>query len=106
MKPKKNLRDRKKILTILKNDLPFLKSTYGVSRIALFGSFSRGDQSAKSDVDIFVEFDRPIGLKFVRLAAHIEKKLGMKTDILTRGGISGIRVKSVVKNIKKNIIYV
>lgn len=106
MKPSKNLRDRNRILSILKNDLSYLKIAYGVKKLALFGSFSRGDQSGKSDVDIFVEFDRPIGLQFVRLAAHIEKKLGMKADLLTPGGISGIRVKSVIKNIKKNIIYV
>lgn len=48
-------------------------------------------------MDIVVEFEKPIGLKFIELSDYIEKVLGKKVDILTPAGINGIRVKKVVE---------
>jgi len=39
-----------------------LRERYGVRSLALFGSVARGDAGANSDVDLLVEFDRPVGL--------------------------------------------
>lgn len=97
---------REKIVEILRKELPYLRERYGVERIAIFGSFAKGIQSKDSDVDILVEFAKPIGFKFMELAEHIEKLLGKKVDILTPEGLRSIRVKSVAENIQKSIIYV
>ncbi len=94
------------IVTILKKELPYLRNFFGVKRIGLFGSFAKGIQRDDSDVDIIVEFEKPIGLKFIELADHIEKILGKKVDILTPAGIKSIRIKKVAEDIKKSIIYV
>ncbi len=94
------------IIAILKNDLPYLKAIFGVKRIGLFGSSAKGTQREESDVDIIVEFEKPIGLKFIEMSDHIENVLGKKVDILTPAGIKSIRVKQVAEHIKKSIVYV
>ncbi len=97
---------KEETINTLKKELPYLKAIFGVKRIGLFGSYSKGIQREDSDVDLIVEFEKPIGLKFVELADYIEKILGKKVDILTPEGIKSIRVKKVAKDIKKSIIYV
>jgi hypothetical protein len=57
-------------------------------------------------VDVVVEFDRPIGLKFVEFAEYLERLLGRKVDVLTPAGIRGIRIRRVAKDIAENIVYV
>ena len=97
---------KKKVLELLRKDFPYLRSRYNVKRIGLFGSFAKGLQHKKSDVDIFVEFQKPIGLDFVDLTEHVEKILGKKVDAITPEGIKGIRIKEVADSIKRGIIYV
>ena len=97
---------REKILRALKKEMPYFATEYGVKKMGLFGSFAKGNQTENSDVDVFVEFDRPIGLKFMELGDYLEKLLGKKTDILTPTGIKSIRLKHVAKEIEENIIYV
>jgi len=97
---------REKVLGILRKELPYFISEYGVKRIGLFGSYAKGTPAKESDVDILVEFEKPIGLKFVEFAEYIERILGSKTDILTPAGIDGIRIKKVAESIKDSIVYV
>ena len=97
---------RKEIIAILRRELPHLKTIFGVKRIGIFGSYSKGVQKEDSDVDLIVEFERPIGLKFFELSEYIENLLGKKVDILTPAGIKSIRVKEVAENIKESIVYV
>ena len=66
------------ILDLLKEELPHLKQEYSVKRLALFGSASNGTLTNESDVDILVEFDKPLGLKFMDLCEYLEEKLGRK----------------------------
>lgn len=97
---------KEEIITILKKELPYLRDIFGVKRIGMFGSFAKGIQREDSDVDLVVEFEKPIGLKFIELSEHIEKIIGKKTDILTPAGIKSIRVKKVAEDIERNIVYV
>ncbi len=43
---------------------PVLQEKYGVSELALFGSYSRDEQNSKSDIDIMVDFSKPIGIEY------------------------------------------
>jgi uncharacterized protein len=97
---------QQKAIKIIKAEFPYLKDKFGVKKIALFGSFAKRIETKKSDVDILVEFEKPIGLKFVDLAEYLEKILGRKTDILTLEGIRGIRIKGIAQSIKRNLLYV
>jgi len=57
---------------------------HGVKDIAVFGSVARGTSSLNSDVDVLVEFSRPVGLfEFIRLKMTLEKWLGRKVDLVT-----------------------
>lgn len=94
------------IKDIIKSEYPLLRSRFGVKRIGLFGSFSTGIANSNSDVDLIVEFDTPIGFRFMTLADHLESKLGRKVDLLTPGGLENIRIKSVAKRIKESVDYV
>lgn len=91
---------------MINKEYPYLRNYFGIKRIGIFGSFS-GDKSNKdSDIDLVVEFDKPIGFKFMALAEFLESKFGRKVDILTPDGIKTIRVKQVAERIRENIIYV
>ena len=63
-------------------------------------------ETDESDIDLIIEFERPIGLKFINLAEYMEKIFGRKVDILTKDGVRNIRVKRVSRDIEKDIIYV
>ena len=65
----------------LHDHLEELRRIYGVAEIGVFGSFVRGEQLENSDVDILVEFSRPVGfVAFMRLEAHLQKLLRRKVD--------------------------
>ena len=87
------VKNREDILRILREQLPHLSSRYGVKQIGLFGSFSRSQQHDSSDVDVVVEFERPIGLKFVDFADYLEniqvldRKVGAVLERLEEDGL-------------------
>lgn len=61
---------------------------YHISEIGVFGSFTRGEQDADSDVDILVSFDKPIGfIKFMRLEFYLSELLGRKVDLVTKDSL-------------------
>lgn len=93
----------KKIRTILNNQLPFLKEQYHIKKIGIFGSFARNEQEKKSDIDILVEFNSPIGFfDFIRLENFLSEKLHRKVDLVTKKAL-----KPAIKDeILKETIYV
>jgi len=97
---------REKVTEILRENYLYLASEYGVRRIGLFGSYAKDVPTEASDIDIVVEFDRPIGFRFVEFAEYLECLLGKSVDVLTPAGIRGIRVDRIAKSIKENIVYV
>src|SRR5437588_5240530 len=75
--------NRDAVLKALKESQPLLRS-FGVSRLSLFGSFARDEGGAGSDVDLIVEFSRPIGLfEFVRLQRALAERVGHRIDLVT-----------------------
>jgi uncharacterized protein len=93
-------------LNLLKSNYPYLADQFGVARIGIFGSVAKEISTEQSDVDIVVEFRKPIGLKFIDLADYLENLLQARVDLLTQEGIDNIRIKSISDDIKRNIIYV
>ncbi|NIM12149.1 MAG: nucleotidyltransferase [Candidatus Aminicenantes bacterium] len=100
------MENAEQIKHIIRKEYPYLKNQFGIKRIGLFGSYSTGVANENSDIDLVVEFDKPIGFKFMTLAEYLETKLGRKVDLLTPEGIANIHVKSTAERIKKSIIYV
>lgn len=97
---------REKIIGILRKELSYLVSEYGVKRIGLFGSYAKGTPAKGSDIDILVEFEKPIGLKFMEFAEYLEGLLDTRVDILTPTGIESIRIDKVARDITGSIVYV
>jgi uncharacterized protein len=61
---------------------------FGVKSLAIFGSVVRDEARADSDVDILVEFSRPVGLlAFLRLKRYLEEILGKSVDLVTSKGL-------------------
>ena len=62
-----------------------LAERFAVRSLALFGSVARGEAGADSDVDLLVEFSRPIGLLHVSATAlFLEEVLGRPVDLVLR----------------------
>lgn len=97
---------RDHVVRLLQERSPYLASEFGVRKIGLFGSFARGEAGEKSDVDLIVELERPLGLRFIELGDYLEELLGRRVDLLTPAGIEGIRRQSVVRSIHEGVEYV
>ena len=63
--------------------------TQPVLKAWLFGSFSRGEEHADSDVDILIVLDhsQPVGLRFFGMWGDLERLLGRKVDLGTEQGL-------------------
>lgn len=61
-----------------------LHERFHVRQIGVFGSYARRDETPVSDVDILVEFDRPIGWEIVDLHRYPEDLIGVKVDLATK----------------------
>jgi predicted nucleotidyltransferase len=57
-------------LSLLK---PVLQEKYGVNKLALFGSYSRDEQTGSSDIDIMVDFSKPIGIEYLDVVYLIKE---------------------------------
>jgi hypothetical protein len=97
---------RETIVYRLRESYPYLMTEYGVKRIGLFGSFARETADETSDIDVVVEFQRPVGFKFIEFVDYLEQMFGREVDVLTPAGLQGIRVSGVARNITEGIVYV
>ncbi|MBI2336848.1 MAG: nucleotidyltransferase family protein [Deltaproteobacteria bacterium] len=77
------MKTREEIIAALSGIKGSLQKKYPLTRLALFGSYARGDQNENSDVDVLVEVKPSIGLEFVTLANQIEKTIGVPTDVVS-----------------------
>jgi len=97
------MKTKEEILDALRNAKSDLENHYHLRSIALFGSYSRGDYTEDSDVDLLVEFKQPVsGLQFVEFAEEIERCVGMPADVVPADGVKP-RYFSVIE---KELLYV
>jgi uncharacterized protein len=90
------------IADILKRLKPELYEKFNVSSIGLFGSIVRNEFTTGSDVDIIVDFSKPIGIEFVDLADFLETKVQKHVDLVSRRGVK----EKYLKDIAEEIVYV
>lgn len=81
------MKTRAEIEATLKQLKPSLAEKFKVKEIGIFGSFVRGEESGRSDVDILVEFSEPIGWEFIDLKDFLEEILGIRVDLVTTGAL-------------------
>lgn len=87
---------KNEILEKLRKLKPVLANEFCVKEIGLFGSFSDNEQNKNSDIDILVEFYKPIGWKFFTLEKYLEDIFNRKVDLVTR--------KALKKQLKDKIL--
>ncbi len=77
--------NRDTILAILRQQEDVLRARHKVRAIGLFGSYVRGQQMARSDVDLLVEFSEPVSLiEFLRLEYYLTEIIGHKVDLVAK----------------------
>jgi predicted nucleotidyltransferase len=84
---------------------PVLEEKFRVETIGVFGSYLRGEQTKKSDIDVLVEFakDAHIGLlKYVELEIFLSEQLGIKVDLVAKDGLK----PSLKDVILSEVVYV
>ena len=76
---------------------PILADRFNVSRIGYFGSYVTGDQTGTSDLDLLVEFSKPIGWEFFTLEKFLENEFGLRVDLVTKDALKE-RIKIPILN--------
>lgn len=93
------------IRTILAEHKGEVSRKYKVSELGIFGSFVRGEQKRRSDIDILVDFDDeniPSLLKLIEMERYLQGLLRKKVDVVIKSGIRP-ELKEVIL---KEVIYV
>ena len=95
--------DITQIKAILEKQKDFLRDTYQVADLGVFGSVARGDNNEISDIDVLVKFIKPIGMfKFIELEDYLSKLLRKKVDLVTPRAL-----KPAIKNeVLQEVVYV
>ena len=93
------------IKEILKEHKEEVSRKYKVSEIGIFGSFVRGEQKKRSDLDILVEFDEeniPSLLKLIEMERYLQRLLRKKVDLVMKSSIRP-ELKEIIL---KEVVYI
>jgi hypothetical protein len=86
------------LIATLRSALPALREEWPIRSLALFGSRVRDDARPDSDLDVLVEFARPISLSsFLALEDHLSELTGLKVDLVSAAALKrfiGERVRA------------
>ena len=80
------------------NKLQTFFSAYPVEKAWVFGSYARGEETRKSDVDVMVRFDKDAKISlfdYAGIMLDLEKLLRKKVDLVTEGGIMKFAKQSI-----------
>lgn len=96
------MRNLHEIKRTLRSHKQRLFNEYPIKSMAIFGSYSRSEQTELSDLDILVEFTGSIGVRFIDLAEDLENIVGFKIDLVSKKGVQ----QKYLKTINSDLIYV
>ena len=89
-KVKTKMKSKTEILNLLKQYKPKAQREYGLTRLGIFGSVARDEQTGDSDVDILIQVDhsQPVGLfKLSGMHFDLQDLLGLPVDLVTDKGL-------------------
>ena len=73
------------VIAALRAAAPDIKRRWPIRALGVFGSFARGEAGPTSDVDVLVEFERPVGLSsFLALEEALSAAAGRRIDLVSR----------------------
>ena len=102
---KKAVKNIDEARAILKEHKAEVVQKYRVRKIGIFGSYVRGEQKKRSDIDILVEFDSrniPGLIKLCEMERYLQKLLKKKVDVVEKSGIR----PELKKGILKEVVYI
>lgn len=90
------MRDLESVLADLRRIAPDIKARYGLTELAVFGSYARGEQREDSDLDVLVELGRPMGMiEFATLREELSDDLHLPVDLVTRQALKAVVARSM-----------
>ena len=88
---------REFVVSLLTEHKPVLEQRFGVTKLALFGSFARDTAGAESNVDVLVDFDGPASSeRYFGVQFYLEDLLGRPVDLVTESALRP-RLRSYVE---------
>lgn len=94
--------DKYFIIEELKKIKPVLRQKYGITELALFGSYSRDEENEKSDIDILINYKDPMGMQFFDVVYELEDIFKeKKVQVVSKKGIK----PKYFDRIKSDLIY-
>ena len=88
------------IIQILQQHKEMLFKKYPIKAMALFGSYSRGEETKDSDIDVMVELSRPDARAFINLNHELEEIIKKKIDLVSKNGMKERYMKSIEKDLQ------
>lgn len=93
----------RRIQNILRQHKQELRQRFKLKEIGIFGSYLRGEQNKRSDVDILVDFEKVPGLlEIVAMERYLSKLIGKKVDLVMKTALK----PRIGKHILKEVIYI
>ena len=94
----KQLNSRKESASFKKIRYKIIKilNQHNIKKAGIFGSYAKGKQTKKSDIDILIQPTEGMGLEFVGIKLELEDKLKRKVDLVTYKGIHPLIKKNVL----------
>jgi len=87
----------------IRQNISILKDKYKIKTLAIFGSYVRGQQKRQSDVDIFVDFGKPLSFfKFMALERELRTIVGKKVDLVMKTALK----PRIGEHILKEAVYI
>lgn len=94
--------NKQQIIEKLTSIKPYLQEQFGITELALFGSYSRDEQTSDSDIDIMVEYKKSMGMRFLDMVYELDDLFKQKVEVVSKQGIK----PKYFKAIENDLIYV
>ncbi|RLG15191.1 MAG: nucleotidyltransferase [Candidatus Nanohalarchaeota archaeon] len=97
------MKEVEQIIMILGKDKQNLRKKYGVKKVGVFGSYVRGEQKRKSDLDLLIDFKEPVSLfEFLELERHLSELTDKKVDLVMKSALK----PRIGRHITREVVYV
>jgi len=89
------------IKKVLQKHREEFREQYGLKEIGIFGSYVKGEQKEKSDIDMLIELEKPIGfVRFMKLENALSQLLGVRVEMVTRKALKPHIGKRILQEVK------
>ena len=78
----KDMKSRAEIISLLRRYKPTAQKKYGITKLGIFGSVARGEQTPDSDIDVYYEGLAPSFLTLDMIQSELEQLLDSKVDLV------------------------